>query len=124
VLHERFGLRAFRPGQREAALAVLEGRDLVAVMPTGAGKSLCFQLPALLLEGTTIVVSPLIALMKDQVDGLRARGIPAAALHSGLMPHERGDVEAELAAGRLSLLYVAPDRIGRIDFRDALRLLI
>ena len=121
VLHERFGLRAFRPGQLEAALAVLEGRDLVAVMPTGAGKSLCFQLPALLLEGTTIVVSPLIALMKDQVDGLRARGIPAAALHSGLMPHERADVETELAAGRLSLLYVAPERLGSSAFRDALR---
>ena len=112
ALHERFGLRAFRPGQREAALAVLEGRDLVAVMPTGAGKSLCFQLPALLLEGTTVVVSPLIALMKDQVDGLRARGIAAAALHSGLAPHERAAVEAELAAGRLALLYVAPERLG------------
>jgi ATP-dependent DNA helicase RecQ len=121
ALHERFGLRTFRPGQHEAALAVLEGRDLVAVMPTGAGKSLCFQLPALLLEGTTIVVSPLIALMKDQVDGLRARGIAAAALHSGLMPHERAAVEAEMAAGRLSLLYVAPERLGSSAFRDALR---
>ena len=108
ALHERFGLRAFRPGQREAALAVLEGRDLVAVMPTGAGKSLCFQLPALLLEGPTIVISPLIALMKDQVDGLRTRGIAAAALHSGLAPHERSTVDAELAAGRLDLVYVAP----------------
>src|SRR6185437_6248011 len=85
ALHERFGLRAFRPGQREAALAVLQGRDLVAVMPTGAGKSLCFQLPALLLDGTTIVVSPLIALMKDQVDGLRgklkAEGLSRAGGH-------------------------------------------
>jgi ATP-dependent DNA helicase RecQ len=121
ALHERFGLRAFRPGQREAASAVLEGRDLVAVMPTGAGKSLCFQLPALLLEGTTIVVSPLIALMKDQVDGLRARGIPAGALHSGLAPHERSAVESELAAGRLRLLYVAPERLGSTGFREMLR---
>ena len=121
ALHERFGLRAFRPGQREAALAVLEGRDLVAVMPTGAGKSLCFQLPALLLEGTTLVVSPLIALMKDQVDGLRARGVAAAALHSGLGPPERAAVEAELAAGRLALLYVAPERLGSGFFRDLLR---
>ncbi len=121
ALHERFGLRAFRPGQREAALAVLQGRDLVAVMPTGAGKSLCFQLPALLLDGTTVVVSPLIALMKDQVDGLRARGIAAAALHSGLAPHERAAVEGELAAGRLDLLYVAPERLGSAAFRDALR---
>ncbi|HET6577974.1 MAG TPA: ATP-dependent DNA helicase RecQ [Gemmatimonadales bacterium] len=121
ALHERFGLRAFRPGQREAASAVLEGRDLVAVMPTGAGKSLCFQLPALLLDGTTIVVSPLIALMKDQVDGLRARGIAAAALHSGLAPHERAAAETELAAGRLDLLYVAPERLGSATFRESLR---
>jgi ATP-dependent DNA helicase RecQ len=121
ALHERFGLRAFRPGQREAASAVLEGRDLVAVMPTGAGKSLCFQLPALLLDGTTIVVSPLIALMKDQVDGLRARGIAAAALHSGLAPHERAAAETELAAGRLDLLYVAPERLGSSTFRESLR---
>ncbi len=120
-LHDRFGLQAFRPGQREAALAVLEGRDLVAVMPTGAGKSLCFQLPALLLKGTTVVVSPLIALMKDQVDALRARGLAASALHSGLAPQERGAVESDLAAGRLSLLYVAPERLGSGAFRDALK---
>ena len=109
-LHERFGLSAFRPGQREAALAVLDGRNLVAVMPTGAGKSLCFQLPALLLQGTTVVVSPLIALMKDQVD-----------THSGLALQERGAVESALAAGRLSLLYVAPERLGSGAFRDALK---
>ncbi|HXH27964.1 MAG TPA: DEAD/DEAH box helicase, partial [Candidatus Polarisedimenticolia bacterium] len=89
ALRDRFGLETFRPGQRQAAEAVFHGRDLVAVMPTGAGKSLCFQLPALLLPGTTVVVSPLIALMKDQVDGLLARGLPAAALHSGLAPAER-----------------------------------
>ncbi len=120
ALHERFGLQAFRPGQREAALAVLEGRDLVAVMPTGAGKSLCFQLPALLLEGTTIVVSPLIALMKDQVDGLRARGIAAGALHSGLAHYERTSVEDDLRNGRLSLLYVAPERLASGAFRELL----
>ena len=121
ALHERFGLRAFRPGQREAAVAVLEGRDVVAVMPTGAGKSLCFQLPAVLLEGTTIVVSPLIALMKDQVDARRSKGIAAAALHSGLAPHERSATEAELAGGRLDLLYVAPERLGNAGFRGLLR---
>ncbi len=100
---------------------MLEGRDLVAVMPTGAGKSLCFQLPALLLGGPTVVVSPLIALMKDQVDRLRARGIPAAALHSALLPPERVQVEQELAAGRLKLLYVAPERFGSAPFRELLR---
>ena len=121
ALHDRFGLRAFRPGQYDAALAVLEGRDLVAVMPTGAGKSLCFQLPALLLGRVTVVISPLIALMKDQVDGLRGRGIAAAALHSGLTPAERGAVERELGAGRLALIYVAPERLASAGFREALR---
>ena len=121
ALHRSFGLAEFRPGQLAAARAVLEGRDLVAVMPTGAGKSLCFQLPALLLDGITLVVSPLIALMKDQVDGLRARGLPAAALHSGLPPGERQSAEAALAAGRLKLLYVAPERLGGGGFRDILR---
>lgn len=121
ALHERFGLRDFRPGQREAALAMLAGRDVVAVMPTGAGKSLCFQLPALLLDGPTVVVSPLIALMKDQVDRLRAKGIPAAALHSALLPPERAQVEQELAAGRVKLLYVAPERFGSASFRELLR---
>ena len=121
ALHDRFGLREFRPGQREAALALLEGRDLVAVMPTGAGKSLCFQLPALLLPGLTVVVSPLIALMKDQVDKLRARGIEAAALHSGLGPEERSWVERAMTAGRLRLLYIAPERFGSAGFRELLQ---
>ena len=120
ALRARFGLSEFRPGQLDAASAILEGRDLVAVMPTGAGKSLCFQLPALILQGTTVVVSPLIALMKDQVDALRGRGIPAAALHSGLPPQERSAVEAALAAGDLSLLYVAPERLGNAPFRASL----
>jgi ATP-dependent DNA helicase RecQ len=99
---------------------VLEGRDIVAVMPTGAGKSLCFQLPALLLDGPTVVVSPLIALMKDQVDALRARGIAAAALHSGMPVAERQGSEAALAGGRLQLIYVAPERLGHNAFRSAL----
>ena len=99
---------------------MLEGRDIVAVMPTGAGKSLCFQLPALLLDGPTGVVSPLIALMKDQVDALRARGIAAAALHSGMPVPERQAAEAALADGRLKLIYVAPERLGHGGFRAAL----
>jgi ATP-dependent DNA helicase RecQ len=120
VLRDRFALSTFRPGQREAALAVLQGRDLVAVMPTGAGKSLCFQLPALLLDGPTVVVSPLIALMKDQVDALRARGVAVAALHSGMPLLERQSAEGSLAAGRLKLIYVAPERLGHPAFRAAL----
>ena len=121
ALRDRFGLAAFRPGQEEAASAVLQGRDLVAVMPTGAGKSLCFQLPALLLDGTTMVVSPLIALMKDQVDGLRARGLPAAAVHSGLAAAERASAESDLSAGRLRLVYVAPERLASASFQAALK---
>jgi ATP-dependent DNA helicase RecQ len=113
-------LTIFRAGQREASLAVLEGRDIVAVMPTGAGKSLCFQLPALLLDGPTVVVSPLISLMKDQVDALRARGIAAAALHSGMPLPERQAAEAALAEGLLKLIYVAPERLGHGGFRAAL----
>ncbi len=120
ALRDRFRLPSFRPGQQEAALAILEGRDVVAVMPTGAGKSLCFQLPALLLEGTTVVVSPLIALMKDQVDALRARGLAAAAIHSGLPPGERREAESALAGRRLKLVYVAPERLGSAAFRGAL----
>jgi ATP-dependent DNA helicase RecQ len=120
ALGAHFGLTAFRTGQREAVRAVLEGRDLVAVMPTGAGKSLCFQLPALLLEGASSVVSPLIALMKDQVDVLRGRSIAAAAIHSLMPPSERAEAERELAAGRLRLLYVAPERLASTAFRRAL----
>ncbi|HKU62847.1 MAG TPA: ATP-dependent DNA helicase RecQ [Gemmatimonadales bacterium] len=121
ALQRHFGLQAFRPGQEDAARAVLEGRDLVAVMPTGSGKSLCFQLPALLLPGTTVVVSPLIALMKNQVDALRARGIAAAAIHSGLLAHERNAAERELGAGELKLVYVAPERLASGAFRAVLR---
>ncbi len=116
ALRSTFGYGGFRAGQEQAAEAVLAGRDLVAVMPTGAGKSLCYQLPATLLEGTTVVVSPLIALMKDQVDALRARGIAAAAIHSGLAATERDTAERDFAAGRLRLVYVAPERLGGARF--------
>jgi len=120
TLLESFGHDGFREGQREAAEAILEGRDVVAVMPTGAGKSLCYQLPALMIPGITVVISPLIALMKDQVDGLRERGLPAGAIHSGLSRDERAAVEADLAAGRLRLLYVAPERLRAPSFTRAL----
>ncbi len=115
-LHRWFGHATFRAGQRDAALALFLGRDVVSVMPTGSGKSLCYQLPALLLDGITLVVSPLIALMKDQVDGLVARGVPAAALHSGLSPRERADAERALSGGALRLLYVAPERLAAPSF--------
>jgi ATP-dependent DNA helicase RecQ len=116
ALAAAFGHGGFRPGQREAAEALYAGRDVVAVMPTGAGKSLCYQLPALLLDGVTLVVSPLIALMKDQVDALAAKGLAAAALHSGQGPAERAAAERALEGGALRLLYVAPERLAAPGF--------
>jgi ATP-dependent DNA helicase RecQ len=120
VLRQTFGHTSFRPGQRDLVESVLAGRDVVAVMPTGSGKSLCYQLPAVLIEGTTVVVSPLIALMKDQVDALGKRGIPAAAVHSGLPADMRSSSQSDLAAGRLRMVYIAPERLSNRAFRHAL----
>ncbi len=120
ALARHFGFEAFRPGQRRIVEALLDGRDVLAVMPTGAGKSLCFQLPALLLDGVTVVISPLIALMKDQVDALVERGIPAAAIHSGLNPEAQRRVLDGLSAGTVRLLYVAPERFRQARFLEAL----
>src|SRR6476646_1241231 len=120
-LRTHFGHRAFRPGQAEIVAAVLGARDVLAVMPTGSGKSIGYQLPAILLEGTTLVVSPLISLMKDQVDELVRRGIRAAAIHSGRSHVERGDALRAARAGQLDLLYVAPERFASDSFRDLLQ---
>jgi ATP-dependent DNA helicase RecQ len=109
-LQQFFGHSAFRDGQRELVETVIDGQDLLAVMPTGSGKSLGFQLPALLLPGTTLVVSPLISLMKDQVDELNRRGIRSAGLHSALSADERRDMFRLLRSGDCRLLYVAPER--------------
>jgi ATP-dependent DNA helicase RecQ len=105
-----FGHGDFRPGQEEVMQALLAGRSALAIFPTGGGKSLCYQLPALLLDGLTLVVSPLIALMKDQVDALRARGISAARLDSTLDATEVAEIFESMASGKLKLLYVAPER--------------
>src|SRR5207249_10018350 len=110
ALHEHFGHTAFRAGQEDLVRAVVEGHDVLAVMPTGSGKSLGFQLPAILLPGTTLVVSPLIALMKDQVDELNRRGIRAAAVHSLILADARRNALDAARDGRLRLLYVAPER--------------
>jgi ATP-dependent DNA helicase RecQ len=110
ALAEHFGFSEFRPGQREVVDAILSGRSVVSVMPTGAGKSLCFQLPALCLDGVTLVVSPLISLMKDQVDSLCRLGIPAAFVNSTQDPGVQRRVLDDAEAGRLKLLYVAPER--------------
>lgn len=110
-LSDCFGFDGFRPGQREVIQAVLDRRDALAVMPTGQGKSLCFQLPATCTYGLTVVVAPLISLMKDQVDALRMRGIHAEAFHSGLTQVERDKIIQGLRLRRVNLLYVAPERI-------------
>jgi ATP-dependent DNA helicase RecQ len=111
ILERYWGYTTFRPLQRDAMEAVLAGRDSLVVLPTGGGKSLCFQVPALAREGLAIVVSPLIALMKDQVDTLVGNGVPAACLHSGLSDGARSDVLGGIANGRYRLLYVAPERL-------------
>ena len=111
LLREVFGFAAFRPGQEEIVRAVIAGRDTLAIMPTGGGKSLCFQLPALCRPGLTVVVSPLIALMRDQVRGLQAAGVAAAALTSANTEAETAEAMAALGARRLRLLYIAPERL-------------
>jgi ATP-dependent DNA helicase RecQ len=110
TLRVRFGYGSFRPGQELAVRAVLQGRDTLVILPTGGGKSLCFQVPALLLPGLTVVVSPLISLMKDQVDALTARGLPAAFINSTLTQSQAADRMARAASGEIKLLYVAPER--------------
>ena len=111
LLRDVVGFDAFRPGQQEIVAAVTEGRNTLAIMPTGGGKSLCFQLPALVRDGVTVVISPLIALMRDQVRGLREAGVEAGALTSGNTPEETDAVWEALEAGRLKLLYMAPERL-------------
>jgi ATP-dependent DNA helicase RecQ len=110
LLLARFGYPDFLPGQTEAVSAVLEGRDTLVVLPTGGGKSLCYQVPALLLDGLTVVISPLISLMKDQVDALAARGLPATFINSTLSAGEVSERMARVQRGEVKLLYVAPER--------------
>src|SRR3569833_3382526 len=116
LLEERFGLKTFRPGQKAVMSALWRKKAALAVFPTGGGKSLCYQLPALAFEGVTLVVSPLIALMKDQIDYLRSRGVDAARLDSSLGADEMCDVSDWLLSGRLKLLNVAPERFNNERF--------
>ena len=121
LLRKIFGFAEFRPGQRDIVDAVIDGRNVLAIMPTGGGKSLCFQLPALVREGLTVVISPLIALMHDQVRGLRAAGVAAAALTSSNTQKETESVFSDLNAGKLQLLYLAPERLASRAMRSALQ---
>ncbi|WP_406699834.1 RecQ family ATP-dependent DNA helicase [Singulisphaera sp. Ch08] len=120
TLRARFDLERFRPGQREVIENVVQGRDVLCVMPTGGGKSLCYQLPALLLPRMTLVVSPLIALMKDQVDVLIQRGVRATLLNSSLDPAEQRSRLQEIEAGQYDLVYVAPERFRSPRFVEAM----
>jgi len=120
ALKEHFGFPSFLPGQEETILHTLNGDDSIVIMPTGKGKSLCYQLTALLLEGVTVVVSPLIALMKDQVDGLRARGLPATFINSSLTWHEMAHRIREVKRGSYKLVYVAPERFRSRRFLEVL----
>ncbi|MBX3505306.1 MAG: DNA helicase RecQ [Parvibaculum sp.] len=120
VLKEVFGLPSFRGQQAEIVRHVVRGGDAVVLLPTGAGKSLCYQIPAICRAGVGVVVSPLIALMRDQVEALRQSGVKAAALHSALTPEETRRVREELAAGELDLLYVTPERLASGGFTDFL----
>src|SRR5687767_3072016 len=120
VLTRVFGLDAFRPGQQEIIAAVLAGRDTLGIMPTGAGKSLCYQIPALLLHGTTLVISPLISLMKDQTDKLVELGLAASALNSTLTVSEESDHLERIADERAEFVLVTPERLVTTELREML----
>src|SRR4030081_2464907 len=113
TLRSTFGVEDFRPGQGALIQTVLAGTDVLAIMPTGSGKSLCYQLPALLRDGLTVVVSPLIALMRNQVAQLRSYGVPAAALNSANDAAENRDILDDIKSAKLRLVYVAPERLSQ-----------
>lgn len=121
VLKYYFGYDAFRPAQERPVMSLLNNEDILAIMPTGAGKSICFQIPALIKNGITLVFSPLISLMQDQVDGLRQQNIPAVYLNSTLPREERNKYLYYIRSGQVKLVYLAPERLGNQDFCDFLR---
>lgn len=121
LLSEKYGYTQFRNGQEEIIQKVLQKQNVLGIMPTGGGKSICYQLPALVLEGLTLVISPLISLMKDQVDSLNEVGIPAAFINSTLSNLEMNERVRKAARGEIKLLYVAPERLESADFRELLR---
>ena len=120
-LKHNFGFNSFKSTQEEIVNTVLKGKDCLVLMPTGGGKSLCYQLPATLLPGVTIVVSPLIALMKDQVEGLIENGIAASFLNSTLDATETYEVEQALLEGEIKLLYVSPEKLVTPTFQSFLK---
>lgn len=121
LLNQYYGFSSFRPGQEEIINDILNGKNVIGVMPTGGGKSLCFQLPALMLEGVTIVISPLIALMKDQVDRLSKYNIPATFINSSISPNEIQNRLNFIKEGKCKLLYIAPERFYSREFVEQLK---
>lgn len=116
VLDRYWGYDSFRECQREIIDSVLAGVDTIGLLPTGGGKSVTFQVPAMMLDGITLVVTPLISLMKDQVDNLRRRNVPAACIHSGMSRHELNVAMDPLFIGKTKLLYLSPEKLSRADF--------
>src|SRR5262245_3815186 len=121
VIARHWGFRSLRPLQEQAMSAVLKGRDSLVVLPTGGGKSLCYQAPAVFRGATTVVVSPLISLMKDQVDSLKACGIRAVQLDSSQAPSERWANELDIQQGAVQLIFVSPERLVLTDFCQLLQ---
>jgi ATP-dependent DNA helicase RecQ len=121
ALRDIFGFSDLRAGQAEVVASLMEGRSALAIFPTGGGKSLCYQLPAVLLDGTALVVSPLLALMKDQVDGLIAKGVAAARLDSTLSADHYSETLSQLKQGELKLLYVSPEKLANTEFQKSLK---
>ena len=121
LMERVFGFRDFRPGQESILEAVFSGEDTLVVMPTGGGKSLCYQLPALVLPGVCLVISPLIALMKDQVDSLRVRDLPVVSVHSLMGMGEQEEALNKIAAGAYKIIYVSPERLRNSLFMGALK---
>src|SRR5699024_9598426 len=120
-LQKHFGYSSFRSRQKEIIETILAGKDTLGVLPTGGGKSICYQLSALMLPGLTVVISPLISLMKDQVDSLSQLGIPAAYLNSTLSTQEFKETMQQVRQGRLKLLYVAPERLDNSSFTSFIK---
>ncbi len=121
TLKKVFGFQSFRPNQETIIKNILEKKDVFAVMPTGGGKSLCYQLPARMMNGTTVVISPLISLMKDQVDAAIENGMSAAFLNSSLSAQEMSAVYQQLKSNDLELLYIAPERFAMQGFLETLK---
>src|SRR3989339_655888 len=121
VLKRYFGYDEFRYPQEEIIKSVLEKKDVFAILPTGGGKSLCYQIPALKLKGITLVISPLIALMKDQVDNLKSKGIPAEFINSSLAIDELAEIQFRILTGEIKMLYIAPERLALESFRNFLK---